>query len=49
MVSGTWAPTLNRYAVDTSNGRKRYGKIIRVTAGVFALCPPGGGAEWPPF
>ncbi|MFE3072141.1 hypothetical protein [Streptomyces sp. NPDC059247] len=33
--------------MDTSNGRVRYGEIVRTDHGLFILRPPGGGAEWP--
>ncbi|MFE3073425.1 hypothetical protein [Streptomyces sp. NPDC059247] len=42
-----WSPVVNRYAVDTSGGRVRYGKIVRKDHGLFILRPPGGGAQWP--
>ncbi|MFJ2784886.1 MULTISPECIES: hypothetical protein [unclassified Streptomyces] len=47
MPNTTWSPALNGYAVDISNGRARYGKIVRTDHGLFILRPPGGGAEWP--
>lgn len=45
--ASVWSPVLNEYAVDTSNGRDRYGKIVRTDHGLFILRPPGGGTEWP--
>ncbi|MFJ2783663.1 MULTISPECIES: hypothetical protein [unclassified Streptomyces] len=47
MISSTWVPVLNGYAVDTSNGHPRPGKIVRTDHELFILRPPGGGAEWP--
>ncbi|MFJ4869006.1 hypothetical protein [Streptomyces sp. NPDC088757] len=46
MDSDKWVPAVKSYAVDTSDGAFRFGRVTRCHEGSVFLRPPGGGAEW---
>ncbi|MFE5833366.1 hypothetical protein ACFQ67_09695 [Streptomyces sp. NPDC056488] len=46
MGNDEWVPTVKGYAVDTSDGTPRLGRVTRCYEGSVYLHPPGGGAEW---
>ncbi|RSS44242.1 hypothetical protein [Streptomyces sp. WAC08241] len=46
MGDDKWVPTAKSYAVDTSGGASRFGKVTRCSEESVFLRPPGGGAEW---